>query len=145
LWQQYTALSYCWGGDQKVKLQKSNLSAWRSDIPFCDLPQTIQDAVTVTTELGIRFLWIDALCIIQDDETDVVEKLARMADIYQEAHLTVVAARSLTVEQGFLQSRYVPGERGYRLPYMCKNGQMGSVILWKGRETGIWEPINKRA
>lgn len=144
-WEQYAALSYCWGGDQAVKLTKLNLVPWCSGISFLDLPQTIKDAVTVTIELGLCFLWVDALCIIQDDDADNVQELARMGDIYREAHVTLSAARSTKVHEGFLQSRYIPGERGFRVPFLCNDGQMGSVVLWRGREPGTREPTEARA
>jgi hypothetical protein len=140
----YAALSYCWGGDQEVKLQKLNLVSWRSKISFDDLPQTIKDAVLVASELGLEYIWVDALCIVQDDEADKIVELARMGDIYSQAYVTLLASRSPKVQDGFLQSRYIPRERGYRVPYLCANGQIGSIVLWAGRTLGIAEPIHQR-
>ena len=64
----------------------SNLASWQSKISFHNLPQTIKDAIIVTAELGLEYLWIDALCIIQDDDADKGVELARMGDIYSKAH-----------------------------------------------------------
>lgn len=144
-WQQYVALSYCWGGDQNVKLLRQNLVEWQIEIPYSGLLQTIKDAVRVTMELGFSYLWIDALCIIQDSDDDKAVELSRMADIYEHAYVTISAARALKAQDGFLHSRYIPGERGYRMPFMSREGQLGSVILWRGREPGVWEPIDQRA
>jgi hypothetical protein len=143
-WPKYATLSYCWGGDQKVKLTMSNLASWQSKISFHNLPQTIKDAIIVTAELGLEYLWIDALCIIQDDDADKGVELARMGDIYSKAHFTLLASRSPTVQDGFLKPRYIPKERGYRLPYICNDGQIGSVVLWAGRDVGVAEPIHQR-
>ena len=140
----YATLSYCWGGDQPVKLKRGNIISWRSKISFSDLPRTLKDAILVTAELGLEYIWIDALCIIQDDDGDKIVELARMGDIYSHAHVTLLASRSPRVQDGFLQSRYIPRERGFRLPYLCKNGQIGSVILWTGRDMGNAEPIHQR-
>ncbi|KAG9192784.1 hypothetical protein G6011_11518 [Alternaria panax] len=140
----YATLSYCWGGDQEFKLLKRNLIPWHSQIPLNNLPQTIKDAMLVTIELELEYLWVDALCIIQDDNADKSVELARMADIYSEAHITLLASRSSGARDGFLNSRYIARERGYRLPYLCTDGQMGSVVLWRGRDVGAAEPIHQR-
>ena len=62
----YVALSYCWGGDQAVKTTKATLEKHKTGIPIYSLPATIRDAITVTRRVGIGFLWVDSLCIIQD-------------------------------------------------------------------------------
>ena len=145
-WREYAALTYCWGGDQTVTLNTTNLVEWCLNIRFDDLPQTLRDAVVVTAQLGLKFLWVDTLCILQDDDVDKTNELSKMGDIYQNAHVTLSAARSASVNEGFLQSRYISGERGFRVPFLCHDGRLGSVILWIGREgAGAHEPINKRA
>ena len=68
---QYASLSYCWGGDQTVVLRQHNLHTWSSEIPYYSLPQTIKDAIRVTRELSLEYLWVDALCIIQDNPQDL--------------------------------------------------------------------------
>jgi len=70
----YAALSYCWGEDQLAKLKSHNLWAYLKNIDESTLPKTVLDAVNVTRSLGIRFLWIDAYCIIQDSGTDKLEE-----------------------------------------------------------------------
>jgi hypothetical protein len=56
------------------------------------LPNTISDAMYACAKLGHRHLWVDSLCIVQDDEDDVKEQIAHMSDIYSGAFLTVIAA-----------------------------------------------------
>ena len=141
---QYAALSYCWGGDQSVVLQQHNLQAWFSEIPYSLLPQTIKDAIKVTMELSLVYLWVDALCIIQDDPQDKLNQISQMADVYEQAYITISASRAASVQDGFLQTRQVPRERGFRLPFMCKDGKLGSVLLWSKRDTRWREPIDQR-
>jgi hypothetical protein len=101
----YAALSYCWGGDQKLKLTKDTYDQFHQNIRFESLPRTLQDAVIVASTFGIPYLWIDALCIIQDDEIDIGRELTAMAQVYLNASLTISASRAKSVEEGFLQPR----------------------------------------
>jgi hypothetical protein len=79
----YAALSYCWGGDQPTKLHMHNLSAYLTAIDESTLPRTTLDAVKVTRSVGVRFLWIDAYCIIQDNENDKLREINRMDEVYK--------------------------------------------------------------
>lgn len=142
---QYIALSYCWGGDQPFKLLNHLIQPWIKDMPYAPLPQTLKDAIQVTMGLGLQHLWIDALCIIQDSNQDKAEQISRMADIYEQAHVTISAARATAVPEGFLHSRYIAGEQSFRMPFTCEDGQPSTVILWQGREPDAWEPIDKRS
>jgi hypothetical protein len=69
---------------------------------FKDLPQTFQDAVIVTRSLGYRYLWIDSLCILQDDLTDWVKESCQMRSYYKNAILSIAADVSVGDEEGFL-------------------------------------------
>jgi hypothetical protein len=141
----YIALSYCWGVDQPIKLKNHLVQLWAKDMPYDSLPQTIKDAIQVTMGLGLQHLWIDALCIIQDSDQDKAEQISLMADIYEQAYVTISAARATTVPEGFLHSRIIVGEQSFRMPFTCEDGQPSSVILWQGREPDAWEPIDKRS
>jgi hypothetical protein len=63
----YATLSYCWGGDQRMKTARDNFEQWKVDIPVQELPATIKDAAETALQLNIRYLYVDAFCIIQDD------------------------------------------------------------------------------
>jgi hypothetical protein len=63
----YVALSHCWGNHRRCVTTKENLPARVEGIAWLDLPQTFRDAITVTRAIGVQYLWIDFLCIIQDD------------------------------------------------------------------------------
>jgi len=88
----YLTLSYCWGSTQKGELTTANLEAYKRCLPVDKLSRTIRDAVTVTRALGFRFLWVDALCIIQDSDADKKSQLPLMGSIYQDSTITLAAA-----------------------------------------------------
>lgn len=100
----YVALSYCWGGEQLIRTTRETLSTHRTIINFQDLPQTIKDAVIVTEKLGIYYLWIDALCIVQDDEEDRSREIDLMGYVYENSELTILATGASGVWEGFLQN-----------------------------------------
>lgn len=90
----YIALSHCWGHKPFLRTLSGSLDAHRSEIVWARLPQTFQDAVEFTRKLGIRYLWIDSLCIVQDDQQDWRREAAKMASVYQGATLVISAAKS---------------------------------------------------
>lgn len=100
----YCALSYCWGGDtNSMKLSNENLDEFSKNIPWIRIPKTIQDAIITTRSLGIRYLWVDALCIIQpssDDRSDWIEESSRMASIYRDAICTISATGAKDSSEG---------------------------------------------
>lgn len=69
------------------------------------MPRTLQDSVTVTRDSGIRYLWIDALCIIQDDLLDLVSEIDKMTDIYKDATVVIAAEAAITAQDGFLEQK----------------------------------------
>ncbi|KAI0134348.1 heterokaryon incompatibility protein-domain-containing protein [Xylariales sp. AK1849] len=102
----YVALSYCWGMDtQTTILTQNTKSDLLSGINPQHLDPTIRDSVTVARELGFRFLWIDALCIFQDDEEWKTRELGIMDEIYRNATFTIVASAAKDVKEGFLHRR----------------------------------------
>lgn len=101
----YVALSYCWGADQPAKTTRANFSSYLSDIDVSTLPATVRDAAIVTRGIGMSYLWVDAMCIIQDDFDDVMEQIAQMHSIYHSSWVTIAAVEALTCNNGFLQPR----------------------------------------
>lgn len=131
--EKYIALSYCWGKDGSMQLLRNNLDIWKEELPYGELPQTIQDAISTTRKLGLEYLWVDRVCIIQDDYEDVKKELSAMARIYQRSFLTISAASAPSATDGFLQFRPQASEvmRSTRiaLGYRCPNGVVGTVGL----------------
>jgi Heterokaryon incompatibility protein (HET) len=85
----YFALSYVWGTDPNPTLRRDNFSAFHSrkglQDPAVRLPRTILDAMEITRSFGYRFIWIDALCIVQSDDEDKMREIAIMHEIYANA------------------------------------------------------------
>ncbi|KAK7928250.1 hypothetical protein PG985_005248 [Apiospora marii] len=102
---EYLALSYCWGGEQTFVTTTQTLETMKNGFPTSEIPQTFRDAVRVTRSLGIRFLWIDALCILQDSPDDKSREIARMGHIYKNATATIMAAAAESASEGFLRGR----------------------------------------
>lgn len=96
----YACLSHCWGSFQPIRTLQGNLQDHIQGIAFSALPKTFQDAVTMCRRLSIRYLWIDSLCIIQDDATDWEQQAAKMASIYENAFLTIAATHSSSNQTG---------------------------------------------
>lgn len=99
--QPYACLSHCWGvTGPKLKLTAKNVASMRAGLPITQLPKTFRDAVKVSLNIGIQYLWIDALCILQDNLKDWHSAAASMADIYAGAVLTLAATWSNDSECG---------------------------------------------
>lgn len=90
----YIALSHMWG-DKTVapplRTVKANYNDMLNEIDMRDLPWNFVDAVRACCRLGIHHVWIDSLCIIQDDPDDWKHEAGLMHRVYKEAELTVVA------------------------------------------------------
>jgi hypothetical protein len=100
----YICLSYCWGKiPNEAKTVQSTLERFQSRIPWTILPRTFQEAVIVTRRLGVRYLWIDSLCIIQGDEDDWRKEASRMCSVYQGSTLTIFATDSSDTRGGLFR------------------------------------------
>ncbi|ROT39118.1 HET-domain-containing protein [Sodiomyces alkalinus F11] len=99
----YIALSYCWGNAITVRTTLASLEDMQSGIDVSMLPQVYVDAIALTRELGIQYLWVDALCIIQDSIEDWEAESANMSDIYAGAYLTIAAASSGSADRTVLR------------------------------------------
>ena len=97
---EYTTLSYCWGSSIHLCTTKETLPTFREGIPLDLIPKTLADAIYITRALGIPHLWIDALCIVQDDEEEWQHEAANMFKIYQGSQLTISAVQSRDSSQG---------------------------------------------
>ena len=98
----YLTLSHCWGGNLSFRLLESNLSAMGRAISFEDLPKTFQDAVKVVRNLDASYLWIDALCIVQDSAEDWRRESAKMGMVYANSYCNLSATASRDGSGGLL-------------------------------------------
>ncbi|KAK4209370.1 heterokaryon incompatibility protein-domain-containing protein [Rhypophila decipiens] len=87
----YLTLSHRWSQDQRFRLLTGTISQFQDGIGLQDLPQTFRDAAMVAIDLGYRYLWIDALCIIQDDPQDWLDQSANMCTVYRNSCCTLAA------------------------------------------------------
>jgi hypothetical protein len=102
----YMALSHRWGVDNEpFTTSKGNREERCKSINFDALPKTFQDAVTVTRKLGISYLWIDSLCIVQDDEEDWETESRKMESVFANAYCTIAATSAEDSRAGFLERR----------------------------------------
>lgn len=88
---QYVALSHCWGNVTRLKLQKSNMVDLLKHISITKLPTTYREGISVTLALGFSYIWIDSLCIIQDDEQDWAKEAAMMKDVFEHCSINLSA------------------------------------------------------
>lgn len=143
----YAALSHCWGKlTQSIQLEEKTFSNLVNGLPVSDFPKTIIDAINVTRKLGLKYLWVDALCIFQDSEVDKVKEIRKMAHIYQQAHVTIAAGNAKSVQDGFLYAPADPMKNGrwIEMPFQ----KLGRVYGTCGRRKSLdpeQEPLNQRA
>ncbi|KAI3319271.1 heterokaryon incompatibility protein-domain-containing protein [Xylariaceae sp. AK1471] len=91
----FVALSHCWGKTQHAITTKANYVEHLSYISQNSLPRTFQDAIWITERLGLKYLWIDSLCIIQDDQDDWSREVVNMSHLYGAAYLTLAASHGV--------------------------------------------------
>lgn len=104
----YIALSHRWGdlnSSQRVCTYVDNIEQRKAHIPLAELPASFKDAMCVTRALGVRYLWIDSLCIIQNCETDWAAEAGKMESVFSNAYCTIAASSAISSLVGFLGER----------------------------------------
>lgn len=139
--EKYAALSYVWGSDTKPTLNSENLGQLSSPhgLQGTIIPQTIADAIYLVKQLGISYLWVDSICIIQDDDLDKCRQLPIMDEVYQQAYLVVVAATGNDAHAG------LPGTTKPRVRLSQQSETIGgidfttsSIALAQALENSKW-------
>ncbi|KAL6708067.1 hypothetical protein ACN47E_003501 [Coniothyrium glycines] len=105
----YVALSHRWGNHRTCITTKANIEERRNGIPWRDIPQTFKDAATFAVQLNYSYLWIDSLCIVQDDATDWEIESPKMSEIYRYAALTIAATGAESDSEGCFPQQPRPG------------------------------------
>ncbi|KAI1090179.1 HET-domain-containing protein [Rostrohypoxylon terebratum] len=144
----YVALSYCWGQGVRhaTELNDRNYSSLLEYIDETKLTTAHLECMQVAREFGIRYVWIDSLCIIQGNRADWDCESRKMVIVYGNATLTVIAARSVDSREGFIANRLKHAAPPVPLPVGLKdeNGKdMGDIYLYITRRGGRG-PLNKR-
>ncbi|KAI4860851.1 HET-domain-containing protein [Hypoxylon rubiginosum] len=108
----YAALSYCWGPKDEANKQlittRGTIRNHIAQIEFGHLPQTVADAVQVCRTIGIRYLWVDALCIVQDNRDDWAREAFEMANVYANSFITLCILQGNSCTSGFLKKPHSP-------------------------------------
>lgn len=116
----YVTLSHRWNEEtEHCKTTTENLDQRRQGRGFGSLPQTFQDAMLLTQRLGIRYIWIDSFCIIQDGDggADWQREAAQMSGYYQSSLLTISFVNQIPM-RGILDARDIePFQSILRMPY----------------------------
>ncbi|KAH7080586.1 heterokaryon incompatibility protein-domain-containing protein [Paraphoma chrysanthemicola] len=138
----YLALSHCWGSikNRPLRTTRPNIEKHKLQISLSDLPKTFQDFVEFAQGLGVKYIWIDSLCIIQDDREDWHSEAERMGDVYRNAALVVAASGAKDSTEGLHVTDW-PRTVVYRLPYRNRGVCDGTFNLTRVRK-GQLDPIN---
>ncbi|KAF2021234.1 HET-domain-containing protein [Aaosphaeria arxii CBS 175.79] len=122
--EKYIALSYCWGKGNPYLTDRANLQRHLDgDIKLSDLPKTLSDAVELTRKLGVKYIWIDALCIVQDHREDWIHEAAMMDRVYLQAYLTIAASASADTMGGLFTPRTPRHETSAQLSWPQGDGK----------------------
>lgn len=106
---QYLTLSHRWAGSMITRTLQDNFQSRCRSIPWEELTKTMQDAVTITRALGIRYLWIDSLCkvcIIQDSREDWLKQAPKMSGIYHNCVVSIAADYAHDHSESFFTSSF---------------------------------------
>ena len=103
----YLALSHCWGSHASgLKLTKSTLRELEAGIDHGVLCKTFRDAISCALRLSVPYIWIDSLCIMQDDKADWEREAARMGDVCRNSYVTLCATRAKDGNDGLFSNRW---------------------------------------
>lgn len=128
----YATLSHCWGKKSFICLLRHNFLGFTNEIPQVALSKTFSDAIQVARSLGFEYIWIDSLCIIQDDPRDWEMESGIMADIYGSSCLNIAATASPDGKKGCFFDRdpvYIQGGQ----VELEMNGIRRAYRFWDGK------------
>jgi hypothetical protein len=116
------------GGAQTFVNNRETFNQLQIGFSFESLPQSIKDAIETTRNLGLQYLWVDALCIIQDSTEDKQKEIERMGTIYKNATVTIAASVASAAADGFLRiERTQP--KSYTFDISLPNGKVAAVSV----------------
>jgi Heterokaryon incompatibility protein (HET) len=124
----FATLSYRWGLSLALTTTEATLAERVAGIAVDSLPRTLRDAVIVTRKLGLRYIWIDALCIIQDSAEDWEKESSKMGHIYANAYVNISAGCAPDTQAGFLNVRDLLKLRSCKCPDLVV-GENGSKYI----------------
>ncbi|EUC43661.1 hypothetical protein COCMIDRAFT_44497, partial [Bipolaris oryzae ATCC 44560] len=103
----YATLSHRWGNTRPLQLTKSAASDPNHRFLVADMPKTFQEAIQVSKRLGIQYLWVDSLCIIQEGDNlrDWYQEAGLMDKVYMHSYLNIAAADAEDGTKGLFRQR----------------------------------------
>ncbi|KAI2634632.1 heterokaryon incompatibility protein-domain-containing protein [Xylaria nigripes] len=87
----YVCLSHCWGGCLPLRTTKGTYNQMLQSIPWSEVPRSYRGLIELCRLFGVEYVWIDSLCIIQDDAEDWTREAHNMCDVYENSWLTIAA------------------------------------------------------
>ncbi|EON62855.1 hypothetical protein W97_02080 [Coniosporium apollinis CBS 100218] len=146
--ERYMTLSHCWGKTQPIRLLRGNLEAMLRSVSLKSLPKTFKDAIHITRRLGVKYLWIDAMCILQDSTTDWLSESALMEQVYRRSFCNIAASDAFDSDGGcyytrnpyFIQPFWVDINNGSSPEQHCLVKSSPHWVTRLGRA-----PLNRRA
>lgn len=144
---QYATLSHCWGRTLFAKLTRSLIEDYRSHIPWETLSLTFQHAVMACLRLDIQYLWIDALCIVQDDGDDWLYEAGRMVGVYSNSYVNISADASSSGSDGLFRQRNPIPLQSFAVPHRNHETDVPTCIFYTNRwQRSVYEgPLARRA
>ncbi|KAE9975030.1 hypothetical protein EG328_003506 [Venturia inaequalis] len=145
--EKYMALSHCWGGKPQYRTTKANLEENQRSIDSTRLSETIKNAIQIATSIDVPYLWVDSLCIIQEDEEDFIRESCMMASVYQQACCVIAATAAANGSMGL--SQRTPSHSLTSLPCDPRKPEHGNMYLGPGDDQALERslfrgPLNQR-
>lgn len=109
----YATLSHCWGKSYEPQLNTRNSDSFTKGIKISDLPNTFSDAIIIARKLKIPYMWIDALCILQDSTQDWLNESSKMGSIYRNSYLSIAGTVTKDNSSGLLERRDLTHKRPF--------------------------------
>ena len=140
---EYAILSHCWGPKPIITTTTHNIRSRCQNINFSDLSKTFQDAVTVTRSLGIKYLWIDSLCILQDQDSKAAKadweaESSKMGTYYACAKICIAASAASEGCVGCFFDRHPAITQPSPLPIRLSGSDCSTMFLSRVDRVGDW-------
>lgn len=143
---EYVSLSYKWGDCEKFLTTSLNVGQHQQEISLQKLPKSFREAISVAYALGFQWLWIDALCILQDSKTDQASEINKMDQIFRSSVLTLYAAAGNSADAGLSVERDPRSVKSclLKLKKTVSGRTRTDQVLVRIAKSGSDEPLFKR-
>ena len=142
----YIALSHRWGSGFVKKLTTENITQFQCGIPLDTLPATFRDAILVARRLGVRYLWIDSLCILQGSKFDWQQESATMGRVYERSYCNFAATAAAEGHKGLFIDRDPSLVSPFKIDIQWEGHHRSYYFLYSGFwHSGVTKaPLNRR-